>query len=165
MPTVGGNEQSTVNSKIVEELPHIVGPVYHDPIVGDPVALAMNAGLIEGMQHLRDSQSICEVECDLLDWLKEQEEPLEGLNIRQIWTVAGKNVGVFDIPFLEKTGFGALARRFHYRTLDVGAAMFDFSTPTIPSLSALLPKGREVQHTAYQDALDVIEVLRGKYAQ
>ncbi|MFW6172505.1 MAG: hypothetical protein ACOC5T_02055 [Elusimicrobiota bacterium] len=81
--------------------------------------------------------------------------------------VAGKNFAVFDYPYLmEKTDINkhVLMRR---RFLDPGILMLDFENDeAIPSMKECLMRigiDREVNHTAIDDAIDNILVIRNYF--
>ena len=103
---------------------------------------------------------------DLLDevfaeWLTEQPDQSEKL------VVAGKNFQAFDMRFLRRLGFGTHTKLQH-RTLDPGSMWFDpkIDLDVPPSLSDCLERAGEkgeVNHTAIEDALDVIKCIRAKY--
>jgi hypothetical protein len=81
--------------------------------------------------------------------------------------VAGKNFGNFDSKFLEKLPHHNLLVKFHHRILDPGMLYFDPNEDEIlPSTEICMQRagvGGEVQHTALEDALNVIKLLRNKY--
>lgn len=95
------------------------------------------------------------------DWLKEQ-----GYGDKDKLVVAGKNFAAFDLQFLKEIGFG-VQTRLHHRTLDPGSMYFDpFKDDVPPSLEECLKRGpgeSEVEHTATEDAQDVIRCIRAKY--
>ena len=80
--------------------------------------------------------------------------------------IAGKNAGTFDIPFLKASpGWreNSYAPRFRRRVIDPAIL---FSHPTddrLPDLQECLERAGiegEVQHTALEDALDVVKLVR-----
>ena len=147
----------------LQDLPFFNQRISYEEVTGSPFALAMNHQLIKDMHYPCAVPLATAVE-NAWQWLYDVLDHVPvGTNMPFV-TVAGKNVGTFDIPFLKANGFEALTEMFHRRTLDAGSALFKYNKPFLPSLGDLIPPGRKVQHTAYQDALDVIEVLRKKYA-
>jgi len=76
-------------------------------------------------------------------------------------TLAGKNVAVFDYQFLPEW----LQKCFRRRMIDPGSVFIDFKDKKIKSLLELkmeLKVEGFVSHDAYDDALDVIRILRKK---
>ncbi len=83
-------------------------------------------------------------------------------------TLAGKNAGSFDLQFLKQMEFFEyMDITFDHRVLDPASLFVDFSEDErLPSLPTCLERiGVEdvVSHDAYEDALQVIQVLRTKY--
>ena len=82
-------------------------------------------------------------------------------------TMAGKNIGVFDLGFLkELPGYGTLVRA-ETAMLDPAAFYLNWHKDSrLPSMSickARAGHGREVAHEALADALDVVRLLRPFY--
>ncbi len=79
-------------------------------------------------------------------------------------TVAGKNVGGFDVPILNNSKNGFDTSRFTHRTLDPGS-MFSEYFEQIPSLGQINKlTGRDpVQHDALEDCWDVVHAVRYKW--
>ena len=74
-------------------------------------------------------------------------------------TLAGKNVMGFDLQFLPPK----LKSKFRHRAIDVGTLMWLPSDELIPDLKTCKERcniNTPVAHDAYQDALDVIRVIR-----
>ena len=74
-------------------------------------------------------------------------------------TLAGKNVAGFDRKFLPRS----VDRYFHHRCIDPGSVLIDFTRDKVPGMRELLGEGN-VQHRALGDALDVVRLLRRRYA-
>lgn len=81
--------------------------------------------------------------------------------------VAGKNFGNFDSKFLEKLPHHNLLVRFSHRILDPATLYFDPNEDTeLPSTEKCLERAGfkgEVKHSATEDAINVIKLLRKKY--
>ncbi|MFA5999914.1 MAG: hypothetical protein WC783_02960 [Candidatus Paceibacterota bacterium] len=80
-------------------------------------------------------------------------------------TIAGKNVGSFDMQFIKKlNGYSRIQQYIYYQYLDVGALYFDINKDTkIPSLDGCFLKAdikNTVTHNALEDALDVVTLIR-----
>ena len=100
---------------------------------------------------------------DLLDevfyeWLQD-----EGFEPNEKAIVAGKNFSAFDLPFLKTIGFGTKTR-LHHRTLDPGSMWVDVvKDNNPPGLEECLKRAgieKTVEHTAVEDAIDVIKCIR-----
>ena len=103
------------------------------------------------------------VPTDLLDevfheWLVEQ-----GFGTEEKIVVAGKNFPGFDLQFLKTIGFGTKVRMNH-RVIDPGSMYFNPLKDSVPpGLEECLKRAgieKEVNHTAVEDALDVIKCVR-----
>ncbi len=128
------------------------------PIEGHPKALEMNKGLIEEIQ---EGQS---------DDLYKPEWAAAALavlfdDVKQPITLAGKNVGSFDLRFLERLDHFKDLLTVRRRVLDPSVL---FWNPTIddrpPDLKTCKQRAgfnaTDVTHNAMQDALDVVRLLR-----
>jgi DNA polymerase III epsilon subunit-like protein len=74
------------------------------------------------------------------------------------YTIAGKNVGTFDVPFIDH--YSDRAFQISHRTLDVGSL---YATKNgIPTSFELFGK---TTHRALDDALEVLELMKAKWAQ
>jgi hypothetical protein len=81
-------------------------------------------------------------------------------------TLAGKNVAIFDYQFLPEW----FQDCFKHRMIDPGSVFIDFNDDkdTIKGTEQLkksLGLPYEVTHNAYEDALDIISILRKKYVK
>lgn len=151
--------EDTADLKPLEKLPHFTCYIKQDYYGGEAYALGMNGWIFKEMSGQVVPKYPVYTKAIALallsDFVKEQfngDKP----------TLAGKNVSGFDWPFLkEEAPF-----KVHHRMIDVGSVFADFSKPCLPSLSQVKLQcnlGDEVAHDAYEDALDVIKVLRTKY--
>lgn len=84
-----------------------------------------------------------------------------------VLNVAGKNFGTYDQKLLEKLPRWKQAIKVRQRILDPGILFVDWKNDhSIPSLDLCKERANvpgKVQHTALEDALDVIKLLRTKY--
>jgi oligoribonuclease (3'-5' exoribonuclease) len=161
----------------IEELPHWVGRIKYDRVVGHPAALVMNAGLLadlaraikggptEGPEWYRSLQEACQ---DALDFLDEEYGHVVGdLTKPPTFVAAGKNVAGFDMRFMP----GFFQRRFAHRVIDAGSVALGgenhwWKKDRPPGLGDLID--HEVAHDALTDARDVIRALRmttGRYGR
>ncbi len=151
----------------VEELPTLDLILEYDAIQGQPYALNMNAWLLNIIAEGKDQRL-----CSPKESIHRMEEFLleNGFKIGRDdkirITVAGKNVGSFDMQFLN-----TLLRYQHnssihinYKTIELGSLLFDpLNHSHVPSLSECLVIcgiDSELTHDAVQDARDVIRCIR-----
>lgn len=138
-------------------------------VEGDPVALAMNAGILKEI-----SDSVNTVDADTLavsfrDWLKDSGFPVKnpriGDGILESVIAAGKNFGSFDLQFIKQWWNYSLLRLvpFKHRILDVGSMWSQADDVVIPDLEECKRragvKGR-VSHRALDDAHDVVACVQ-----
>ena len=80
-------------------------------------------------------------------------------------TVAGKNFGSFDLPFLEKKTDIAKHVKIRHRIIDPSILFLQNGDETLPGISTCKTRMGEtdnVAHTAIEDAIDVIKMVRYK---
>lgn len=78
-------------------------------------------------------------------------------------TLAGKNIGRFDLMFLTRLSGFKENVRWHHRILDVGSMFVRPEDEYLPSLETCLERAgynKSVAHNAKDDALDVIRCVR-----
>ena len=152
---VGMVEDDLANQRPIEELRTYRTLVRHKRIVGDPVALRMNADLIRkislGEQPIVD---IDDLSNDIDAWIR-------CTDVGTI-TLAGKNIGAFDLQFLK--ALPGWSTRVRHRSLDpVTYFLCACGGPSPPSLQQCCTAAgisESVTHTALQDALLVVRLLR-----
>ncbi len=128
------------------------------PIEGDEKALEMNEALID---EIRKGQS---------DDLYKPEEAAAALavlfdDIKQPITFAGKNVGSFDLRFLERLDHFKDLLTVRRRVLDPSVLFWNPTTDDRPPDLKTCKRragfnATDVTHNAMQDALDVVRLLR-----
>jgi len=127
---------------------------------GEIAAMAMHGTIFKRIASREKGYNY--IPTDILDenfssWLKEH-----GLD--KI-VIIGKNFANFDLKFLQKIGFGN-STNFHRRILDVGSMFYDSVKDIVPpNLEECLRRARvekTVEHTAVEDALDVLRCVRYK---
>ena len=152
----------------VEHLPFIHVIFKRELITGEPFALNMNKGIIEIIKEGNDKRLIAEVDFWGVFYKFLNDNGVHSAKLK----VVGKNFSSFDRAFIEKalnqswkdhrTDIG-----FHHRVLDVGSMFVNFKTDEwLPSLNQCMERAGvqgTVQHCAYEDAKDVIRVIRTKY--
>jgi DNA polymerase III epsilon subunit-like protein len=155
--------EDTNNVLPLEQLPHFTCFVKPSTIEGSVFALSLNdwiLGIISERHENKLGYPIYNgnewIE-KALGWLKNQ-----GIDRMHRTTLAGKNVATFDLLFLPRE----IQDVFNARVLDPGSVFADFSREKLMSLQEIkdqLGVEGQVTHNAYEDALDVIKILRKKY--
>lgn len=161
--------EDTNNTDVaVEDLPHIHVIIKHEFIQGEPFALNMNKDLIEVIKNGTDERLVYERNFGIVFNQFLIDNKIDPTKIK----VAGKNFSSFDKKFLDKLFENTWTSndsnfKFHHRVLDVGSVFVDFKNDDwIPNLNQCMQRAGvkgTVTHDAYEDAKDVIKVLRSKY--
>ena len=139
----------------IEDLPYFHTYVKYPVICGEPYALKMNREIIDRVHDAGGSYPDSGAAWQLfIDWMFAQ-------NISRVKrvNVAGKNVANFDLRFMPAD----VRSMFQHRCIDPGSMFVDWKAERLPGLKDLLD--REPAHTAYEDACDVIRVLRRTYPE
>lgn len=157
------------NPKPIDDLPKFHCYVDHAVMTGEPYALAMNAKIIERIAkkttpytYLKPADIHPQFHAFLVKY---------GCQSGTRWSikvnVAGKNFAAFDKRFIEKIWPSNPAVAFNHRILDPAMLYFDPSKDEAPpSLSVCLERAginKTVSHTAVEDALDVLVLIRKHY--
>lgn len=139
---------------------------------GNPYALSMHSELFKELAKKIDKRTMNVMSIDSLrknftDWIIEKVYNNTTLIISKI-SIAGKNFSGFDLQFLNKKlpQFSSYLN-FSHRTIDPAILYFNPETDTeLPDLKTCKQRAgitdSEVSHRTLRDAMDVIEVLRGK---
>ncbi|HET9502606.1 MAG TPA: hypothetical protein VFO93_03645 [Hymenobacter sp.] len=154
------------------ELPSFRRALRHPELTGTAGALALNARLLEELADKTnaDAPDICtpaEVLPQLRAFLLANGFKTDAKD-RVSFTIAGKNIGVFDIPFLRQLpGWGTIIRA-EPAVLDPAAFYLNWHKDSrLPSM--LICQARSgvpephVAHEALADALEVVRLLRPFY--
>lgn len=162
-------------NKPVEELPFFNVFINHKVIIGHPYALAMNANIIKKLSEWDGTKSSHPLPKKFMvgDIIEIDELPkyisdfLQYHKIEGKMTLAGKNVGTFDLPFL-RTALedDYINKTFHRRTYDPSILFFNEETDeVIPSLDEIKKRLglSPVTHCAKEDARDIIRVIKAHY--
>jgi oligoribonuclease len=147
----------------VEELPTLRLLVSHDVYRGEPFALAMHADIFRA--HCRP-------------WADRERDTIDGKFLAAklasfAWghglgtpTLAGKNLGTFDLRFLERLP-GWKSFRHRRRIIDPGVLWFDPATdeqlPDTPECLRRAGITNDRPHSAVHDCRAVIELVRAAY--
>lgn len=143
-----------------EDFPAFCCRFYYDKVIGEPYALHMHAEIIKDMETRPISYRYLHPDSFwhyFTSWLEN--------NLRGKATLAGKNLGSFDLRFLRK-----LPRwnenQFSNRVLDPGTLYFDPDTDTcLPDLKTCLKRAAIefdplCLHSSLVDARMVINLIR-----
>jgi oligoribonuclease (3'-5' exoribonuclease) len=151
-------EDTEQYTRPIDRLPHAVIRIQHDPIIAHPVALKMNAGLI---QHIHEHGGLYKshVRVAVAGWLRKHnigtdENPL---------VVAGKNVNGFDLRFIRR--LPGPDWPIHHRVLDPAMYFIDWTVDDVPpDMTACMTRAGYTNysptHRALDDARDVIRLIR-----
>jgi hypothetical protein len=141
----------------VEALSSMSVVIRHDRIEGHPYALAMNARLIATNAHERDK---CVAPGDLWGEFHHWLEPLGGITYPGKINVTGKNVAMFDLPFIRKIQ----QFPFHRRVLDPAMYFVDLDQDDVlPDMKTCLQRAGlpdQVSHEALDDAQQACRLIR-----
>ena len=154
--------EDTNDNKPLEELPHLTFFVKNGTLItGSSFALNMNSWILKILAENKGPYPIY----GKYTW---PGAVLQFLNIHfgsSKVVAVGKNVAGFDLQFLPI----GVKDRFHHRVIDPGSMFIDWNVDEVPP-DMNICKCRagiagEVTHNAYEDALDVIKLLRTKYVK
>lgn len=166
-------EDSSKPEVPVEELPYFTAFIKHERIKGSAFALAMNGWILDIISG-RNKETpkypilVGKNRYDLEDsgyadtWIAPALDFITAHFGKENASIAGKNVGTFDLQFLPKV----LKDKIKYRVLDVGPLFMDFKDDKwIPDLKTCKTRSgldTPVAHDAREDALDVIRLVRAR---
>ena len=134
---------------------------------GEPFAMAMHSKIL--MRIANREHGFIYTPHDLLDevfasWLEEQGMLDKEDDSKKSVSIAGKNFATFDLNFLKRLGFGQKTK-YKHRIIDPGSMFLEADDPQVPGLKDCMMRAgvdKEVEHTAVEDALDVIKCIRYK---
>jgi len=145
------------------QLPTFQRYITHRQIVGEPFALSMHPAILR--QIAQPSKGTCCAPSEFTDvfigWLLDSC----GWDRSVSLTPAGKNYASFDRPFLERLPDFKKRVRLHHRTLDPTCLFWQADDTKLPDskqclLRAELSETGEVAHTALEDAMMVVKLIR-----
>jgi oligoribonuclease (3'-5' exoribonuclease) len=156
--------EDTKNIKPLEELPHLTFFVDNGTLItGSPFALQMNAWILKILAD-KHGESRYPIHVKYV-WPGVVLEFLNRHFGKSRIVAAGKNVAGFDLQFLPIE----IKDRFVHRVLDPGSIFIDWETDEVPpDMKTCMRRAKilsEVTHDAYEDALDVINLLRTQYVK
>lgn len=143
------------------KLPRFHCYVHAKIMTGDPFALAMNAEIIK---KIANKDPDCMENRQIVGYFANWLTVSCGYDLGSEKVVyAGKNVGSFDLPFLDNNidGWRGLPR--HHRILDPAMLYLKADDKGPLSLADCLERAgiqKSVKHTALEDAEDVVRLIR-----
>lgn len=148
----------------VEQLPRLHRYLYHDQITGEPYALAMNSAILRRLSQ-RDESCVraSQLASHFVTWLLGVGAIKE---TSQAFIAAGKNFAGFDKRFLLRLpGFDGI--HFHHRSIDPCMLFWrpdvDAAPPSSKTCMERAGIAGEVAHTAVEDAVAVIQMVRAAF--
>lgn len=162
--------EDTNNPLPLESLPRFECLISHQEYKGTPFAMSMHhelfVELAKGAKSTKTIIASYNVAEEFAIWLQREGLESEGGLIKI--NVAGKNFATFDKLFLEQLPNWKKNIRITQRIMDPAILYWDPKTDeTLPNLEECKKRAgmsvTTVAHTAVEDALDVIELIRLKY--
>lgn len=167
------------NPRPIEELPKLVLYFVQATYSGEPYALSMHPEIFkklacppvnsDGWSSQEDNAIYCGIE-DLPTLLRGFLRK-NGLEIPPYCeeyitiNVAGKNAAGFDIPFLKEKIKNWQGLNFNPRVIDPAILYYKKGDKTLPNTKTCMERAGisgEVAHTALEDALVVVKLIRNK---
>jgi hypothetical protein len=157
----------TRSAEPVDNLPAFHARLYYDEIVGQPYALHMNAKMVLDVANRPNCYQWCAPDslAGLLhDWITRAS----GWDQKNKVTLAGKNAGTFDLPFLQAlpNWDRYMGDRVHHRVIDPSAYYWhQESDDVLPDTKTCITRAgiawdHSRLHTAREDAMLVVELVR-----
>lgn len=174
--------EDTVNIKPLEELPKLHCVVIHDYLRGEPYAINMNQKIIEVIKefprfddfiHFEQKYGVKATYEDSLAEVFRNFLLVNGFSPngegKVVINACGKNLATFDIKFLEKLPKWNDLIKVHQRVLDPSILFTDWKNDNVlPNLTTCLERSgfnEEVAHSAIEDSLQVVKILRTQYGK
>lgn len=146
----------------------------HEELSGNPIALTMNAGLINEINEVLKTKNFDYAEYNsdharnifarnATEFQVYFDQWLGSIGFTERLTLAGKNLASFDLKFLEAAG---IKIKYRHRMIDPAILYVDWKTDeTLPDLQQCLDRAgivKNVEHTSIADAMDVAELVLKK---
>ncbi len=163
---IGAVIEDTDNPQPLANLKRFHCYVLHDIYQGEPYALGMHPIIFNRIakrekpyQYLKPYEVAVEFPKFLKLYLPGQDK----------YTMMGKNFASFDLKFFRANPYlKPITKLFHHRCLDLGSIWVDWSKDVVlPSTEECLKRAGlpcTVSHTAIDDALQIISLLRASRA-
>jgi DNA polymerase III epsilon subunit-like protein len=160
----------------LDQLPRFHAYIKKSVYRGDPYALSMHPAIFKKIAKPGDGDNVIPLSglmWSLVNWLDKIHYPFNEKKKRYEVNVAGKNAAGFDIPFLKEhiPGRWPDEKNYHevyfkHRVIDPSILYFDPSKDDgLPDTKTCLERaglGGESPHTAVEDALLVVQLVRKK---
>jgi len=154
----------------IDSLPKFQTYILQDHYIGEPYALGMHAEIFKKIAdwkktpaNFSDLPNLLPRFHTFLTTSCEYKMTEGAIKIN----VAGKNFGSFDSKFLEKLPHYGLMVKFNHRVLDPAILYFDPKQDNeLPNTEKCMKRAQiagDVKHTALEDAINVVKLLRHKY--
>jgi len=164
------------NPQPLDKLPRFQTYFNQQTYTGEPYALGMHPAIfkkIADAQQKRVEENefgdrfmhILDLPCALRNFLTGNGVPEDEKTGRVKITVAGKNAGMFDLPFLKKKIKDWDKITFLHRVLDPAILYYQTGDKVLPDSKLCMERAGyagEVAHTALEDALMVVKLIRHK---
>lgn len=166
------------NLKPIEQLPTFQAYITSEIYAGEPYALSMHPTIFRriakrepGFQYLGRDTLMKEFRKFLIanDWLPEPEASgrIDLVAGKLKVTAAGKNFGVFDLPFLKRHIWDWDNIQFEHRVIDPAMFFLSPEDKKVPDSATCMKRAGldgVVAHTALEDALMVARLIRNGLA-
>lgn len=161
----------------IEELPKFQTYFIQETYKGEPYALGMHPQIFKKIANAQRNRieenefgerfmNILDLPSALKYFLQKNGVPENPRTGKIRITVAGKNVGMFDLPFLNeklKNGWGDIT--ILHRVIDPAILYYLPGDKNLPDSATCLERAGmagEVAHTALEDAIMVVKLIRNK---
>ena len=152
-------------------------PVFHrynilETYTGSPYALSMHPTIFRRIATKEEGYQYCyngKLGKEFYDFLKKNKAGSVDEHGKVHMTFAGKNFASFDLPFIQNhTDIENHKIKIKHRCIDPGSLFLTSEDDECPGTEECLRRAAlptEVDHTAVEDAKDVIRLIRYHFAQ
>jgi oligoribonuclease len=160
---IGAVIEDIENPLPLAKLPVFHTYVIHKEIRGDAFALSMNSVILRKIANWRSDESGAnytdpeQVGARMKSFFEKHSIDPERV------TAAGKNFASFDLQFLKNLPFFTNCVRFNHRSIDPAILYWRKGDVKLPDTKLCYERAgiqKEVAHTAVDDALGVVELIR-----
>lgn len=156
--------EDTENIKPLRELPHFTFFLRHARYAGNAYALSLNSWILKALSdpYKTEINGHPIINDGAYQWSYEVEGFIHQHFGESKAVAAGKNVAGFDLPFFPES----IQNLFIHRVIDPGSVFIDWDQNkpySLPQIKGAMGMEDTVTHDAYDDAIDVIRVLRTQY--